>query len=64
MRLWQSARLFRTGVLSGDVKDLLLLDVTPLTLSIETMGGVATSMIQRNTRPFRPRSRSTFSDGC
>ncbi len=37
------------GVLAGDVKDVLLLDVTPLTLSIETMGGVATSMIARNT---------------
>jgi molecular chaperone DnaK len=37
------------GVLKGEVKDLLLLDVTPLTLSIETLGGVATSMIPRNT---------------
>ena len=37
------------GVLAGEVKDLLLLDVTPLTLSIETLGGVATSMIPRNT---------------
>jgi molecular chaperone DnaK len=37
------------GVLQGDVKDLLLLDVTPLTLSIETQGGVATPMIPRNT---------------
>src|SRR5512140_620873 len=37
------------GVLTGDVKDLLLLDVTPLTLSIETYGGVATGMIPRNT---------------
>src|SRR6266568_7147172 len=37
------------GVLKGEVKDLLLLDVTPLTLSIETLGGVATPMIQRNT---------------
>ncbi len=37
------------GVLAGDVKDVLLLDVTPLTLSIETLGGVATPMIERNT---------------
>ncbi len=37
------------GVLAGDVKDILLLDVTPLTLSIETLGGVATPMIDRNT---------------
>ncbi len=39
----------QAGVLAGDVKDVLLLDVTPLTLSIETMGGVATQMITRNT---------------
>ena len=37
------------GVLRGEVKDLLLLDVTPLTLAIETLGGVATPMIPRNT---------------
>ncbi|MGH2583164.1 MAG: molecular chaperone DnaK [Anaerolineales bacterium] len=39
----------QAGVLGGDVKDILLLDVTPLTLSIETLGGVATSLIERNT---------------
>lgn len=39
----------QAGVLAGDVKDILLLDVTPLTLAIETMGGVATAMIPRNT---------------
>ncbi|MEW6617159.1 MAG: molecular chaperone DnaK, partial [Patescibacteria group bacterium] len=39
----------QAGVLQGDVKDILLLDVTPLTLSIETLGGVSTPMIQKNT---------------
>lgn len=39
----------QAGVLQGDVKDILLLDVTPLTLGIETMGGVLTPMIKRNT---------------
>ena len=39
----------QAGVLGGDVKDILLLDVTPLSLSVETLGGVATSMIERNT---------------
>ncbi|MAF50583.1 MAG: molecular chaperone DnaK [Nanoarchaeota archaeon] len=39
----------QAGVLSGDVKDVLLLDVTPLTLGIETLGGVKTPLIERNT---------------
>jgi molecular chaperone DnaK len=39
----------QAGVLAGDVKDILLLDVTPLTLSIETLGHVATPLIERNT---------------
>ncbi len=48
------------GVLGGEVKDLLLLDVTPLTLSIETMGGVATPMINRNTT-IPTKKTETFS---
>jgi molecular chaperone DnaK len=48
------------GVLRGEVKDMLLLDVTPLTLSIETQGGVATPMIPRNTT-IPTRKTETFS---
>jgi len=51
----------QAGVLGGDVKDILLLDVTPLTLSVETLGGVATPLIERNaTRPSHPK-RARFS---
>jgi molecular chaperone DnaK len=50
----------QAGVLQGEIKDLLLLDVTPLTLAIETQGGVATPMIQRNTT-IPTRKSETFS---
>jgi len=50
----------QAGILQGDVKDILLVDVIPLSLSIETMGGVATKLVERNTAI--PTSRSqTFS---
>src|ERR1700721_1340466 len=55
-----SQRSVQAGVLAGEVKDLLLLDVTPLTLAIETLGGVATPMIPRNTT-IPTKKTETFS---
>ena len=55
----------QAGVLGGEVKDILLLDVTPLTLSVETYGGISTPIIERNTTVPTRKSQvfSTASDG-
>lgn len=54
----------QAGVLGGDIKDVLLLDVTPLTLSIETLGGISAALIERNTTVPTTKSQvfSTASD--
>ncbi len=65
MKLWLLVQLLQGGILAGDVTDVLLLDVTPLSLGIETLGGIATKLIMRNTTIPTRKSQvfSTAEDG-
>ena len=56
---------FQAGVLAGEVSDIVLLDVTPLSLGLETLGGVMTKIIPKNTTLLTSKSKvfSTAADG-